>query len=135
MMLDNKTFDAFSKLLDHIKSVQNDIMENTKIQTMDMLDFLNENKIKPDNRMMHMLQYNDILSQQLSAINVAIDSINENIHIHTEEIADSYVKITKNFEDLNVKLNYDIEDAKRKRNAFNGRFNNTNEEEDEVEFF
>lgn len=92
MALDYNTFESFIKLLKHIKTVQKDIMENTKDQSVDLIDFLNENGVKPDKRVLDILQYQDILSQQLNAINETIESINKNILIYSDELSDTYKK-------------------------------------------
>lgn len=52
-----------------------------------------------------------------------------NCLIHTK-------RISTTFEDLNVNLNESIEDARNKRDRFNGRFKGgSGEEDEEVEFF
>jgi gas vesicle protein len=136
MALDYDVYESITKLLKHIKSVQKDIVNNTRTQSVDLIDFLNEQGVKPDKRVLNILQYQDILTQQLDAINETVEQISQNLIVYSDDLDETYKKISRTFDELNDKLNVSIEDAKSKRDRFNGRFKGgTGEEEEEVEFF
>jgi ribosome-associated translation inhibitor RaiA len=96
--------------------------------------FIEKNSIELDDDAMKALQYQDIISQQLSATIDAIDSVQKSIEIF-ESAYDSDEKIaSESIDKLHSKLAKTLQKAKDRRDAFSGKLGNENET-DEIEFF
>ncbi len=127
-------FDSLNSLLEHIKEVERDTINISKEAQLKLSAFIEHNKIEIDDEAAEALQYQDIVSQQLSATIEAIEAVQKNLQLfaHTfkedEKIADeSVVKLRK-------KLSSVLDDAKAKKEAFLGHVKNTDDEHD-IEFF
>jgi len=124
---------SINELLSHIKEVEEDTMNISKDSMLMLSEFIEKNNIELDDNAAKALQYQDIISQQLSATVDAIQSVQksitifENAHNSDEQIAnDSLSK-------LHVKLSTAIEKARDRREAFSGKLGSENQ--DEIEFF
>lgn len=124
---------AIKELLEHIKEVQQDTIKLSQDSTMMLSRFIEESKVEIDDNAATALQYQDIISQQLTATIEAIDSTEKSINIFENAYQSDEIVATNSLEKLQKKLNLTLDDAKRKRDAFSGKL--THKQEDEIEFF
>ncbi len=124
---------AIKELLEHIKEVQQDTIKLSQDSTMMLSRFIEESKVEIDDNAATALQYQDIISQQLTATIEAIDSTEKSIDIFENAYQSDEIVATNSLEKLQKKLNLTLDDAKRKRDAFSGKL--THKQEDEIEFF
>ncbi len=127
-------FDSLHELLEHIKEVEKDTIKISKEAQMKLSTFMENQNIELDDDAAEALQYQDIVSQQLSATIEAIELVQKNLQMfsHTfkedEKIADdSVIK-------LRAKMNSVLDEAKAKKEAFSGHLKNPSED-NEIEFF
>ena len=124
---------AIKELLVHIKDVQKDTIKLSQDSTMMLGQFIEDSKIELDDNAATALQYQDIISQQLTATIEAIDSIEKSISIFENAYQSDEIVATSSLEKLQIKLKKTLEDAKNKRDSFSGKL--THDQEDEIEFF
>jgi len=127
-------FDSLNELLEHIKQVERDTITISKEAQMKLSSFIESNNIEIDDEAAEALQYQDIVSQQLSATIEAIELVQKNLQMFShsfsedEKIADdSIIKLRK-------KMNAVLDEAKAKKEAFSGHVKNKSDEH-EIEFF
>ena len=124
---------SINDLLLHIKEVELDSIQMSR-DSMIMLDeFLEKNNIELDDTAVQALQYQDIISQQLTATIDAIDSVQKSIKIFENAYHSDEKIASDSLDKLNVKLENAILKAKDRRDAFSGKLGHENE--DEIEFF
>ena len=119
-------------LLDHIKDVEEDIRSMTKESYMTISKVFAEHPDLPDEAL-ETLQYQDIISQQLSATVDAIESVQDNINYYLHSTKEDSAMMRKNLEKLAGKLSKATDDAREKRAAFQGKMGS--DAHDEIEFF
>ena len=124
---------AIKELLEHIKEVQTDTIKLSRDSTMMLGEFIEDSKIELDDNAATALQYQDIISQQLSAIIEAIDSVEKSIDVFESAYQSDENVATSSLEKLQIKLKHTLEDAKKKKDAFSGKL--IHEQKDEIEFF
>lgn len=127
-------FDSLNELLEHIKQVERDTITISKEAQMKLSSFIERNGIAVDDEAAEALQYQDIVSQQLSATIEAIELVQKNLQMFArsfkedEKIADdSVIKLRK-------KMQTALEDARAKKDAFSGHIKDRSDEH-EIEFF
>lgn len=125
-------FESIKFLLDHIKDVEEDVREMTKESYLVISKVFAEQKDLPDEAL-ETLQYQDIISQQLSATIEAIESVEENINYFLHSTKEDTMMMSSNLDRLGKKLEKATEEARKKRDAFKGKVNS--DMEDEIEFF
>ena len=127
-------FDSLNDLLEHIKQVERDTINISKEAQLKLSSFIEKNGIEIDDEAAEALQYQDIVSQQLTATIEAIELVQKNLKMfaHTfkedERIADDSV------DKLRTKMTAVLEEAKAKKDAFSGHVKNKTDEH-EIEFF
>lgn len=127
-------FQTLNDLLEHIKQVELDSISLSKEAQMKLANFMEKNGCVLDDDAVEAMQYQDIVSQQLSATIEAIDMVQKNLQIYAhnfvedEKIADSSIAI------LRKKLDDVLEKARAKKDAFSGHIK-SNDDEHEIEFF
>ncbi len=127
-------FDSLYELLDHIKQVEQDTINISKEAQLKLSSFMENKNIELNDEAAEALQYQDIVSQQLSATIEAIELVQQNLQMfaHTfkedEKIADN--SILK----LRIKMDTVLKDAKAKKEAFSGHIKDKSDEH-EIEFF
>jgi len=127
-------FQTLNDLLEHIKQVELDSISLSKEAQMKLANFMEKNGCVLDDEAAEAMQYQDIVSQQLSATIEAIDMVQKNLQIYAhnfaedEKIADSGIVI------LRKKLDDVLEKAKAKKDAFAGHLKSSDDEH-EIEFF
>jgi len=124
---------SIKELLEHIKEVQKDTIDLSKESTMILSKFIEEQNIELDENVATSLQYQDIISQQLTATIEAIESVQTSIDIFENAFESDEIVASGSMNKLQTKLKATLEDAKIKRDAFSGKL--THEDQDEIEFF
>lgn len=125
-------FESIKFLLNHIKEVEEDVKDMTKESFMVVSRVFAEQKNLPDEAL-ETLQYQDIISQQLSATIEAIGSVEENINYFLHSTKEDTVMMQDNLKRLGKKLAKATDDARSKREAFKGKVGS--DSDDEIEFF
>ena len=131
--MQEELFIAINNLLEHIKVVEEDVMGMTKESYLTISKVFNENKIDLPDEAVETLQYQDIISQQLSASIEAIESVQKNIEFFTHASKEDSDTLQKSLDKLSGKLDKAIEMAQKKREAFSGRVGH--EDTENIEFF
>jgi len=121
-------------LLEHIEEVQTDVIELSNESLLKMSSFIESNNIEVDDNISIALQYQDIITQQLSATIEAIESMRSSIKIFSHAFENDEILAQDSMKKLQDKLNVTLADAKDKKNRFSGK---TVQEDvqDEIEFF
>jgi len=127
-------FDSLNELLEHIKQVERDTITISHEAQLKLSSFMEKKGLELDDEVAEALQYQDIVSQQLSATIEAIELVQKNLQMFAdtfkvdEKIADESVVM------LREKLTGVLEEAKAKKDAFSGHIKNKTDEHD-IEFF
>lgn len=124
---------SINELLSHIKDVENDTIKLSQESMIILSEFIEKNGIELDENAANALQYQDIISQQLSATIAAISSVQNSIEMFENAYKSDERIASDSFEKLNNKLIKTLSEAKNKRDAFSGNLHN--ESEVEIEFF
>ena len=125
---------SIKELLSHIKEVELDTIKMSQDSMLMLSEFIEKNSIELDDSAAKGLQYQDIISQQLTATIDAIDSVQKSIEIF-ESAYDADEKIASDSIDkLHAKLAKTLKKAKERRDAFSGKLGHE-DEIDEIEFF
>ena len=131
--MNQELFESIGVLLDHIKTVQLDVIDMTKSSYMTVSEIFSQFQGQLPDKALESLQYQDIVSQQLSAIVEAIEIVQKNIEYYTHATIEDSKMVQKNLQKLGNKLDDAIRRAKEKRDAFSGKVGHENA--DDIEFF
>ena len=71
--------DSVDSLLEHIEEVQKDVTALSSESLLKMSNYIERNNLEVDDDISTALQYQDIITQQLSATTEAIDSMRTSI--------------------------------------------------------
>lgn len=126
-------FESIQFLLSHIKDVEQDVKEMTKESYLIVSKVFESHPNLPDEAL-EALQYQDIISQQLTATIDAISSVEENINYYLHSSREDSAMMRDNLKKLGDKLTVATEEARLKRDAFKGK-TSAEYKEDEIEFF
>ena len=126
--------DSVDELLSHIKDVQLDVIELSKESLLKMSAFLEKNELEIDDDIATALQYQDIMTQQLTATIDAIESMKNSIDIFSHAYKSDEGLAQESMLKLKEKLNATLQDAQDKKSRFSGKFSEENVDED-IEFF
>ena len=124
-------FESIKFLLNHIKEVEEDIKDMTKESYMVVSKVFSTQENLPDEAL-ESLQYQDIISQQLTATIEAIESVQENINYFLHSTKEDSAMMQSNLNRLGAKLVKATDEARAKREAFQGK---SKSDEDDIEFF
>ena len=124
---------SINELLSHIKDVENDTIKLSQESMIILSEFIEKNGIELDENGAKALQYQDIISQQLSATINAITSVQKSIDMFENAYRSDEKIAADSFDKLNNKLIDTLSDARNKREAFSGNIHDKSEEE--IEFF
>lgn len=124
---------SIKELLEHIKEVQLDTIQLSQDSTMMLGRFIEENNMELDENAATSLQFQDIISQQLSATIEAINSVQKSIEIFENAYHSDEKVVSGSMKKLHEKLKGTLEDARHKRDAYSGKLRH--QDEDEIEFF
>ena len=133
----SKTEDVLSsivEILKHIDNVQQEILVLSERSVVSFYTFLEENKLQPDEKTLQGFQYHDIISQQISAVNEAINMIEQNINVYLHAIREDQSMLGQSIDKLSSRLMKSLQTAKEKQEAFSGNAMDVNHGE-EIQFF
>ncbi|QSZ42288.1 hypothetical protein GJV85_09275 [Sulfurimonas aquatica] len=122
------------ELLTHIKSVEENVIKLSNDSLMNMSTFMEENSLEIDDKLSSAFQYQDIITQQLSATIEAIDSMKSSMNRFTTSYESDESLTEQSMVKLQEKLTDTLEKAKDKNNRFSGKFSQDSSD-DEIEFF
>jgi len=124
---------SINELLTHLKEVEQDTIKMSQDSMMMLSEFMEKNSIELDESAAQALQYQDIISQQLSSSIEAINSVQTSIEIFENAYESDEKIVSDSLDKLNMKLKSTLETAKDRREAFSGKLGSN--DQDEIEFF
>lgn len=124
---------SINELLVHIKEVEEDTIKMSQESMIMLGEFIEKNNIELDENAAKSLQYQDIISQQLTATIEAIESVQQSIKIFEKAYRSDEKIASDSLEKLSSKLTKTLEVAKDRRDAFSGKLGH--DDQDEIEFF
>lgn len=136
-MESRKTENILSSIVDilkHIEEVQNDILELSERSVVTFHGLILQHSLLPDEKTLQAFQYQDIITQQLSAISEAIEAIEKNITVYLHALKEDPNMLGDNIEKLSNCLIKSLQTAKKKQEAFSGNALEIKKEES-IEFF
>lgn len=130
----NMIFDSLYELLDHIKQVEQDTINISKEAQMKLSTFMENKNIELDDEAAEALQYQDIVSQQLSATIEAIELVQKNLQMFAHNFKEDEKIADESILKLRSKMNTVLDEARAKKDAFSGHIKDKSDEH-EIEFF
>lgn len=133
----SKTEDVLASIVDilkHIQEVQTDVQSLSERSALSFHNFLEQNNLTPDEKTLEGFQYQDIITQQLSAVSDAIVTIEANINVYLHAVRQDQNTLGESIDKLSSKLMKSLQTAKEKQEAFSGNAINPNHGES-IEFF
>lgn len=127
-------FDSLYELLDHIKQVEQDTINISKEAQMKLSTFMENKNIELDDEAAEALQYQDIVSQQLSATIEAIELVQKNLQMFAHNFKEDEKIADESILKLRSKMNTVLDEARAKKDAFSGHIKDKSDEH-EIEFF
>ena len=125
---------SVDSLLQHIEEVQNDVISLSNDSLLKMSGYIEKHNIEVDDDISTALQYQDIITQQLSATVEAIESMRASIKRFSHAFSSDENLAQDSMKKLEEKLSITLAEAKDKKNRFSGKTSD-NEATDEIEFF
>ena len=126
--------ESVDSLLAHIEEVQKDVTSLSNESLLKMSGYIEKHQLEVDDDISTALQYQDIITQQLSATTEAIDSMRASIRRFSHAFSSDENLAQDSMQKLQEKLNITLAEAKDKKNRFSGKTSD-NEATDEIEFF
>ncbi len=127
-------FDSLYELLDHIKQVEQDTINISKEAQLKLSSFMENKNIELDDEAAEALQYQDIVSQQLSATIEAIELVQKNLQMFAHNFKEDEKIADDSILKLRAKMSTVLSEAKAKKDAFSGHIRDKSDEH-EIEFF
>lgn len=119
-------------LLEHIKSVEAETIDLTREAQLRIVRFLEKQGITLDDETLEAMQYQDIISQQLSATIEAIENAQTHLQYFLRAFSEDDLIAVQSLEKMQGKLTSALEKAKEKHAAFGGKLHH---DDDGIEFF
>ncbi len=124
--------DRVDELLEHIKMVETDTIELTRAAQVQVATFIESKGLVLDDETLEVMQYQDIISQQLSATIEAMESVQTGISglehsLSKEERAQALDVMSERLQSV-------LEHAKERHSAFSGKTADGSSD-DGIEFF
>lgn len=120
-------------LLTHIKQVEHETIALSREAQLRFVCFIEKNHLQVDDETLEAMQYQDIISQQLSASIEAIESVQSYLQYFSKAFSEDDAIAMLSIQKMDEKLGNALEKAKEKHAAFSGRLSGN--QEDEIEFF
>jgi maltodextrin utilization protein YvdJ len=127
--------DTVNNLLEHIKEVETDTIELSRKSQLQLTKFIESHKLPLDDETAEAMQYQDIISQQLTATIEAIQEVQESIRHFNHAFQEDEAIATKSVDKMQNKLTAALEQAQQKRDRFAGKTGDAGEADDGIEFF
>ena len=127
--------DSVDSLLEHIQEVQKDVIHLSSESLMKMSNYIERNKLEVDEDISTALQYQDIVTQQLTATIEAIETMRKSIARFSHAFESDENLVQESMKKLQEKLNTTLAEAKEKKNRFSGKTSGNTDANDEIEFF
>ncbi len=124
---------TLNELLDHVKAVEAEAMEMSKNSQMRITSFIEKHKLTLDDDTLEAMQYQDIISQQLSATIEAIESVQQHLNYLDHAMKEDDQIAMESIQKMHGKLNTALERAKEKHSGFGGKVHHG--DDDGIEFF
>ncbi|MBC8238764.1 MAG: hypothetical protein H8E76_11100 [Helicobacteraceae bacterium] len=126
--------DSIDSLLEHIEVVQKDVTSLSSDSLLKISAYIEKHQLEVDDDIAAALQYQDIITQQLSATIEAIESMRKSINKFSHTFQSDEHLAQDGMQKLQEKLNTTLAEAKDKKNRFSGK-TSCDEVSDEIEFF
>ncbi len=127
-------FDSLYELLEHIKQVEQDTISISKEAQMKLSTFMEHKNIELDDEAAEALQYQDIVSQQLSATIEAIELVQKNLQMFAHNFKEDEKIADESILKLRAKMSTVLDEARAKKDAFSGHIKDKTDDH-EIEFF
>ena len=124
---------TLNELLDHVKAVEAETMQLSKDSQMRITSFIEKHKLTLDDETLEAMQYQDIISQQLSATIEAIESVQQHLTYLDHAMKEDDLIAMESIQKMQEKLNGALERAKEKHSGFGGKMYHG--DDDGIEFF
>ena len=125
---------SIDSLLEHLEEVQKDVIGLSNDSLLKMSGYIEKHNIEIDDDISTALQYQDIITQQLSATVEAINSMRSSINRFSHAFENDEGLASESIKKLQDKLSITLAEAKDKKNRFSGK-TSQDEADDEIEFF
>lgn len=126
--------DSVDNLLEHIENVQKDVTTLSSDSLLKMSSYIEKHGLEVDDDISTALQYQDIITQQLSATIEAIESMRSSMKIFSHAFESDENLAQESMSKLQERLSLTLAEAKDKKDRFSGQTSG-NEASDEIEFF
>lgn len=130
-----KLFESLSEIIEHVVSVEKGVIDLSKEANLKISSFIEKSNIVATDDVLEALQYQDLISQQLSATIEAMNNVKTNIEYYVHSIKEDSSLMSENFKKLNTKLEKSIQIAKERQCAFEGKLSKNGDCVEEIEFF
>jgi len=127
-------FNSIDELLNHISVVEQDVGTFTYDAFMVVQKYISDNNLEVSDELALALQSQDVIAQQLSATMDAINGFRDGISHFEAYLATDIEKVKHDIDEITKKFDDATAKAVERREAYMGRMQNKNED-DEVEFF
>ncbi len=127
--------DSVDNLLEHIEEVQKDVTHLSSESLLKMCAFIENGNIEVNDDIAAALQYQDIITQQLSATIEAINSMRVSIKRFSHAFSNDETLAQDSMSKLHDKLNKTLAEAKDKKSRFSGKILDSEDAVDTIEFF
>jgi hypothetical protein len=123
-------------LLKHIKKVEQEIEILTQKSSGILIKEITTNDIIINDEILEAIQLQDIITQQFSAVSIAIDDIEKHVDAHMQAMRIDNAIFHMSIEKLHTKMIDSLNEAKKKQDSFTGNsLLATENRTDEIEFF
>jgi hypothetical protein len=132
-----KTENIFLSIVDiltHIEAVQKDVSNLSERSALCFHKIMEDNKLEANSETLDAFQYQDVISQQLSAVSDAIETIKQSIDIYLSSVKEDQATLSDSMDKLSSRLTKSLEVAKAKKDAYSGNAIDANHGAS-VEFF
>lgn len=124
---------TLDRLLGHVVEVETEMIELSGESHRRISEWINHSGAAVSDEVLEAMQYQDILSQQLSATIEAVESIRAHMGELLECSTQNSLDVVNIIETIDAKLVEVLEKAEQKRKAFGGKIHQ--DVDDGIEFF
>jgi hypothetical protein len=121
-----KVLNSAIDMINHFEEVEKNIISESKQSSMELARLIDDGKINATEEVIDALQYQDIVSQRLSATVEAMEN--------TKKFIQEYVDDNMCPEEFLDKLSFTLQNAIKKQLAFEGSHDTDDTKEDDIFF-